>query len=514
MTPAARRTAFDRTTLAFMAVLLIAIAFRLWTLPLVRLNLGAEEAQLWAWSRSLDWGYAKPPLAVWAMWASTHAFGDAEWAVRLAAPLSQSVTALGLYALGRNIYGAGAGFWTGIAWLILPGVCYSSVIVSPAAPLVLLWTAAALALWRLAQTRAWAWAVAMGAAIGLGLLADYAMLYFPVCVFLAACWSQPVREALKGGRSTAAATLALAIFAPNLIWNGQHGFATVSRMLADIRLDPGDLFNVDKLVEFLIGQALVAGPIIFLALLALLWRAAGRGRALAMEDRFLLSLTLPQLGLVTLVSFVSHADASWLAAAYPAAIVWIIGNLFINSTGKRVIAAALALNVLASGVVFSAMLNPSAANPFKDIVAANAWDETAREIALRAAPRRGDRPFSAVLVDDRAAYYELNYYWRQARAAGAPLPPLRIWTAQDRPRAAAEAAEPLLPRDGAHVLVVHAQPRLISFVAGDFTNFRTVEHLTIPLGGGENRNLDISIGEGFVPAPRDAAFMQRLGGER
>ena len=77
-------------------------------------------------------------------------------------------------------------------------------------------------------------------------------------------------------------------------------------------------------------------------------------------------------------------------------------------------------------------------------------------------------------------------------------------------RSSAEATDPMRPEEGARVLVVHLTPHYLPFVAGDFTVFRTVEHLTIPLGGGVNREMEISVGEGFAPAPRDAAFLERL----
>ncbi len=57
---------------------------------------------------------------------------------------------------------------------------------------------------------------------------------------------------------------------------------------------------------------------------------------------------------------------------------------------------------------------------------------------------------------------------------------------------------------------MHLRPDLLSLVAGDFTVFRTVEHLTVPLGGEHNREIEISIGEGFAPAPRDEEFIRRL----
>ena len=35
-----------------------------------------------------------------------------------------------MFALGRTMYGAWAGFWAGVGWLMLPGVWLSSSIIS------------------------------------------------------------------------------------------------------------------------------------------------------------------------------------------------------------------------------------------------------------------------------------------------------------------------------------------------------------------------------------------------
>jgi hypothetical protein len=113
------------------------------------------------------------------------------------------------------------------------------------------------------------------------------------------------------------------------------------------------------------------------------------------------------------------------------------------------------------------------------------------------------------MVDDRATYFELNYYWRHARRAGAPLPPVRMWLLHGEPRNSAEANDPMRPEEGGRTLVVHLTPSYLPLIATDFASFRTVEHLTIPLGGGITREMEISIGEGFAPLPRDAAFEER-----
>lgn len=176
----ARSFAFDRATIAFFAVLIAVTALRVYALLISPIDLYFDEARSWLWSRTLDWGYfTKPPMVAWVIAATTAVFDDAEWAVRLGAPLAHAIVGLAMFALGRSIYGAWAGFWAGVGWLFIPGVWLSSSIVSTDAFLLPFWAIGMLALWRLMETRAWRWALILGVAIGLGLQAKYAMLYFP-----------------------------------------------------------------------------------------------------------------------------------------------------------------------------------------------------------------------------------------------------------------------------------------------------------------------------------------------
>lgn len=507
----ARRAPVDTSTLAFLLILIALTALRIKALLVSPVDLQQDEAQYWAWAQTLEWGYfTKPPLIAWAIWTTTHLFGtDAEWAVRLISPIGHGVTALAMWALGRSMYGAWAGFWAGLGWLLLPGIFFSSAIISTDVLLLPFWAIGLYALWRLTQTRSWGWAILAGVAVGIGLEAKYAMFYFPLCAAIAAWWSKPVRDALGGGRGIVAGLIALLLIAPNLYWNFTHGFVTAQHTAANARLDASKLFSISEVFEFLGSQVAVIGPLLFLALIALLWRAFRRAAGLSDEDRFLLAFMAPMLILMTVLSFLSRANGNWAVTAYPAAIVWISGNLMVSIGGRRFLAAAAVLNAAIGGVFSLAALNPAIANQFKGVRGAAGWEETAREIAIRAIPEPGQPPYTAVLVDDRELYFELAYYWRHARRANAPLPPVRMWLLRGAHNAA-EASDPMRPEEGARVLVVHATPGYIPFVAGDFAQFRTVEHLQVPLGGGATRDLEISVGEGFAPAPRDAGFEARL----
>ncbi len=507
------RAAVDSATLAFFAVLIAVTAARIAALFYSPLGLYFDEAQYWMWSRGFAWGYfTKPPMVAWLIGATTTLTGsDSEWAVRLGAPLVHVVAAGGVFALARAMYGSWPGFWAGVGWLLLPGVFFSSSLISTDAVLLPLWAVALLAMWKLVNTRAWTWAVLLGVAFGLGVLAKYAMLYFILCTVLAARWLPPVREALGRGRGWAAALIGAAIVTPNVIWTAQNGFVTARHTAANASFDLDNMFHFDELFEFIGGQAFVIGPLIFFALGWALWRAVRRSSGLSIEDKFLLAYILPPFVFIAVIAFVSRANANWAAVAYPAIVVWVTGSLYTSLAGRRwTIGANLANLAIGVGVAAMVVTMPSVANQFKGVRTAAAWEQTANEIARRAATQPGEPRFTAVMVDDRATYFELNYYWRNARRAGAPLPPVRMWLLRGEAHNAAEASDPMRPEEGARVLVVHLRPDYLPFVAGDFTVFRTVEHLTVPIGGGLNRELEISVGENFAPALRDAAFEERL----
>jgi 4-amino-4-deoxy-L-arabinose transferase-like glycosyltransferase len=511
---ATRWATIDRADWCFFALLAATIWLRIAGLQASTLDLHMDEAQYWAWSRAPDWGYfSKPPLVAWAIGATTALFGDSEWAVRLSAPLAHGIGAAALFALGRSLYGPWAGFWAGAGWLMLPAVWLSSGVASTDALLLPLWSVGLFALWRLVATRAWAWAVVLGLAMGFGALAKYAMLYFPICTGLAAWWARPVRAVMFSRRGAVAFAIALVVLAPNLYWNFTHGFATVAHTAANARFT-ANLFHPDEVFEFIGSQAWVLGPVLFIALAVLLWRAAQRRAGLATEDLFLIAFIAPPLAVILLEALLSRANPNWAATAYPAALVWVSGALFSDRVGRRVLAAGLALNIALGAVIAAAAVSPEfaehvpgGANGLKRV---RAWEATAQEIAIRAVTAPGETPFTALLVDDRETYYELAYYWRHARRSGEPLPPVRMWRLHAEPHNHAEATDPMREEEGARVLVVHANPRYLPVLAADFTVFRPVEHLSIPLGGGKTRNYEISVGEGFAPAPRDAAFEERL----
>ena len=91
----ARKAYFDRSMLAFLALLAGLLALRIACLQLSPLNLHFDEAQYWAWGQEPAFGYyTKPPLIAWIIGATTSLCGDTPFCVRLPSPLMHFVTSL------------------------------------------------------------------------------------------------------------------------------------------------------------------------------------------------------------------------------------------------------------------------------------------------------------------------------------------------------------------------------------------------------------------------------------
>lgn len=409
---AAAATSTGRTVLSsfwfWMGAILV---LRIVALVVSPANLGPDEAQYWYWSRDLAFGYfSKPPLIAWAIAATTAVFGNAEWAIRLSAPLFHSGAAAFLYRAAARAFDRRIGFWVGLGWLTLPGIALSSFLIATDAPLLFFWSGALFFLMRIVETRRASAAdfAGLGAMVGFGLLSKYAMIYFPIAAALAAALIPEARRALARPTALLAALLALAIAAPNIHWNSVHDFSTLSHTAANANWG-ASLFNLAPLFSFLAGQAAVFGPVLLIAfIIAIASGLRGGARADPLR-RTLIIFALAPLVVVTGQAFISRAHANWAASAYPAAL--ILTTAFLAETGRsRWLAASLALHAAAMVAFIVAMSNFALidglglARATREI---RGWERHAADVA------RASAGYDHVAVDDRALTGALLYYRRK-----------------------------------------------------------------------------------------------------
>jgi 4-amino-4-deoxy-L-arabinose transferase-like glycosyltransferase len=398
-------------------------ALRLAANAFANTDLFFDEAQYWFWSRELAFGYySKPPLIGWIIRGATEICGEGEACIRAPSALFHAGTAFLVYAIGSKLYDARIGFWSGLTYATLPGVSLSSTLISTDAPLLFFVALALFAFLKLRESRSWAWAPVFGGAVGFGFLSKYAMGYFLISAGLWLLWSRESRAMLADSRLYAGLAIGAAILAPNILWNAQNGFATLSHT-ADNANWGGQIMHPLKALEFLGGQFGVFGPVLFGILLAFCanWVLSPEARARTGEtERLLLAFSVPVLVLMTVQALLSRAHANWAAFAYIAATVLVTAMLLQESRlrlfrASLAIHIALAILIAAGGILAGRLSFPGNADPYARILG---WEALAKSAAAKA--KLGG--FGAIATDKRALTAALLYYLRDA---GIPVVAMR-----------------------------------------------------------------------------------------
>jgi len=292
------------------------------------LGLGVDESYMVAAGRSLRLSYFDhPPLAWWMAWGAAHLLGtDAAWAVRLPFELTFAATTLLMYRLTSRLFGPCAGLWAAALLNAAPvlGVTTAAWVL-PDGPLDAALLGAALCLVHaVAGDRgrgataarpgegAWGWWLGAGLCVGLALLSKYSAVLTlgGAAVFLLT--ARAGRVWLSRPQPYVAGAVALALFAPVLIWNAEHGWASL--LFQGGRAAAGRLHLFGPL-STLAGEALFLLPWIWLPLVVCAGLAARRGRR---DPRtwLLLCLAVPPILLFAIVSLWSHVLFHWAAPGY------------------------------------------------------------------------------------------------------------------------------------------------------------------------------------------------------
>jgi hypothetical protein len=397
-----RTPAYGAWTLA--AVSAITAARLLW-LAVQSAGLYPDEAQYWFWAQHLALGYySKPPLVAWLIALTTAMFGDGEFAVRLSAPLLHGAASGFVYAIGSRLYDRRIGFWSALAYASLPAVSLSAFLISTDAVLIPCWAAALYCFIRACEEDDWRWWVATGAAVGLGLLAKYAMAYWLVSAFGFILLLKDERRHLRG--LLVALTVGLLIVAPNLWWNADHGFVTILHVRDNAQLG-GSLFHPAALAKFVISQFGVFGPIMLTGLVALCIRPFRLSGARA---RLLASFTWPTLLIALVISLLSRAEPNWAAPAYVSAVVLVVSAALARGW-RRTLIVSIALHLAAAVAVFGgseALAVSSIAVPAKydPLHRLRGWRTLGDQVSQALAAHPGLK----LMADDRELLAALIYY--------------------------------------------------------------------------------------------------------
>lgn len=516
---ASRHLLTEPYTRAAIAIIAGLLAVRIVLVLVSPLELYADEAQYWRWGQSLDWGYySKPPMIAWMIHLSTIAFGDSEWAIRILAPVFHAIASLILLLLSRRMFGDLAGLFTVNTYLLMPGIILSSGVISTDGVLFPFWCLSLYLFWRLRETDlGWVGVVGLGAAIGLGFLSKYAMLYFAIGIALTSLVDAPTRKAVLSPKGAGALITAALVFAPHMIWNAANEFKTVSHTVDNANLG-GDLFNWDHFPEFIGDQMGVFGPVAFVALIiglvflrpnSDLADLGDATQAQGVKERWLACFILPVILIIAVQAVLSRAHANWAATAYPAASVFI-GGFLIRARGWRPafwagICLQAIIGILATTLALAPPSWSAALGRDNDLKRVRGWEDLSQQLAREVERLQP----TAILVDEREIWHGLDYY----------LPdnvdvPLIMWRYNPGPKSFSESVD-LLGLDSNRVLVASYRSHLRPRIQADFATWQAEGFVGVDLGHRSNgcplrRELRLYIASTYDPLPRDREWLDQF----
>lgn len=217
----APRSSYDRTLL-----LSIAVAFALFhILTNGRYGFHRDELQFLSDARHMDWGFvAYPPFTPFVERIGMALFGLSLVGLRLFSVIAQAVV---IFVSGLMARDLGGGRWAQAATAVsvaLSGVPLFEATEFQYTSFAFLWWI--LICWfviRLLQSENPRWWLAIGAAIGMGLMTKYSIVFF-IAGLLAGMLFTNARRYFAGRWFWGGVGIACLIFLPNLIWLIRHDF--------------------------------------------------------------------------------------------------------------------------------------------------------------------------------------------------------------------------------------------------------------------------------------------------
>lgn len=397
--------------LRLLLILIALTGYRVFMAQWLQLELYGDEAYYFGWAQSLEWGYySKPPMVGWLIWLTTQLCGDAEPCVRLAAYLLYPATAFVLFLLGSRLFAPRVGFWAALAYITLPMVSLGSWFITTDAALLFFWALALYFLARALDANRWRDWLGLAVALGLGGLSKYSMVFFGLGGLALLIMNAEARRQLRNPRLYAAIGLAFLIFLPNLLWNAQHQFVSVEHTAEISRLGR-QWFRPEKLAEFLGGQFIVMGPLLFAAFAHLALR---HGFNLVTDRRYqlLFAFSVPALAVFILLAFLTRAFANWGAMAYVAGVL-LVTAWWLARNKLRWLQVAIAINV----AIMVGLYHYHALAELAGIELTRKTDPYSRVAGWRALGGEVQKllaahPEARLVSDDRKLLAELIYYVR------------------------------------------------------------------------------------------------------
>lgn len=296
----------------FAGVVALLFVARLALLP--RLGLFNDEAYYWEWSRRLAASYYDhPPLVAWILAASTRLLGRSQLAVHFPAFLFMALTSIVLFRVSIDLLPGRRDVAWGAVLLCnaTPLFGIGAVLTTPDAPATFFWILAAWLVWRAVNGAPWLWYLA-GLAAGLGLLSKYTNVLLLPAIFLFLLRGRH-RPWLRRKEPWLALALTVLCFAPVVLWNARHGWASFMYQL--VYRHGGGFVPWKTMARFLVAQQSLS-PLIWVACLVALVTSGREALAGGEASAFVFWCAAVPLGAFAAISLFTYVNPNWFGPAF------------------------------------------------------------------------------------------------------------------------------------------------------------------------------------------------------
>jgi 4-amino-4-deoxy-L-arabinose transferase-like glycosyltransferase len=297
--------------LALVALRLVAAAFTPITF---------DEAYYWMWSKSLAGGYYDhPPMVAYVIRAGTMIAGDTELGVRLVSILLALPMSYAVYRSAAILFGgARVAATSAILLNVTLMAAVGTLIVTPDAPLLVASSFVLFFLAKVLETGRGAWWLAVGAAVGAALLSKYTALFFGLAILIWLVAVPKLRRWFISPWPYLGGVVALAVFAPVILWNRDHQWVSFLKQFGRARIED---FRPAFIAELIPTQVSFATPLVFIlgvmGLYALALRRAGASASRVLVETMVWTI----VAYFVWHSLHARVEANWFAPVYPAFVV-------------------------------------------------------------------------------------------------------------------------------------------------------------------------------------------------
>lgn len=230
------------------------------------LQLHYDEAYYWSWGQNLALSYYDHPPMIGYLIGIASLFGHSEFWVRFPGLVTATITVLTLYFLAKKMFNERVAYITAILAVSCPMIQATYFIITPDTALVMFWALTLYAFYiGIFESKA-KYIYLAGIFAGFGLMSKYTMILVFPSLFLFLLLSKTYRKVLLHKHVYFAFILAFVVFSPVIYWNYQHNWISFDfQFRHGIATDRH--FNWPSVGNFIGGQFLIAGPILFLSLL-------------------------------------------------------------------------------------------------------------------------------------------------------------------------------------------------------------------------------------------------------